>query len=104
MSTYAVNHLCREALRDPAFRKALRADPDAAVAGLDLTPPERDAVVAGEVGELFRMGANSFLLGYLVRFELLGLTIDSYRAKLRAAAGLDESDTAGSVFGSPKAS
>lgn len=89
MSTYAINHLCRQTLRDAAFREAMRSDPAAAVSGLELTPAERAAVVNGEVGELFRMGANTFLLGYLVRFGLLGLTLDSYRAKLRAAAGLD---------------
>lgn len=85
MSVYAVDHLCRQTLRDPAFREAMRADPRAALAGLPLTDRERNALVGGEVGELFAMGANAFLLGYLVRFGLLGLTIDSYREKLRAA-------------------
>ena len=86
MSVYAVNHLCRQTLRDPAFREAMRADPAAAIAGLPLTDAERDALVAGEVGTLFAMGVNSFLLGYLVRFGLLGLTLHSYREKLSAAA------------------
>jgi Aromatic-ring-opening dioxygenase LigAB, LigA subunit len=89
MSIYAVNYLCRETLRDHAFREAMRADPRKAVAGLALTEREREALIAGEVGELYAMGANAFLLGYLLRFELLGLTVDSYRAKLRAAAKLD---------------
>ncbi len=86
MSVYAVNHLCRQTLRDPAFREAMRVDPAAAVSGLPLTDSERDALVAGEVGQLFAMGVNAFLLGYLVRYGLLGLTIDSYREKLAAAA------------------
>lgn len=97
MSIYAVNHLCRQTLRDPAFREAMRSDPRAATAGLALTPSEREAVVNGEVGELYRMGANTFLLGYLVRFGLLGLTMDSYRAKLRAAANLTD-DATGPAF------
>ena len=88
MTTFAVNHLCRQTLRDAAFREAMRTNPRAAVAGLDLTPVEREAVISGEVGELRRMGANTFLLGYLVRFGLLGLTLESYRAKLRSATGL----------------
>ena len=96
MSTYAINHLCRQTLRDPTFREALRADPAGAVAGLDLTLAERNAIVHGEVGELYRHGANAFLLGYLVRFGLLGLTLDSYRAKLRTGAGLDGAATGGS--------
>jgi hypothetical protein len=86
MSIFAVNHLCRETLRDHAFREAMRADPRAALNGLRLTEREREALVAGEVGELYAMGANAFLLGYLVRFGLLGLTIESYREKLLAAA------------------
>ncbi len=90
MTTYAVNHLCRQTLRDPVFREAMRADPRAATANLALTPDEREALVHGEVGELYRMGANTFLLGYLVRFGLLGLTLDTYRARLRAAAKLDD--------------
>jgi Aromatic-ring-opening dioxygenase LigAB, LigA subunit len=89
MSIYAVNYLCRETLRDHAFREAMRSDPRKAVAGLPLTEREREALIAGEVGELYAMGANAFLLGYLLRFELVGLTLDSYRAKLRAAAKLD---------------
>lgn len=93
MSTYAVNHLCRQTLQDPAFRDAMRSDPRAATAGLALTPSEREAVVNGEVGELYRMGANTFLLGYLVRFGLLGLSLDSYRAKLRVAANLTDDAT-----------
>jgi hypothetical protein len=67
----------------------MRTDPRKAVAGLPLTDREREALIAGEVGELYAMGANAFLLGYLLRFELLGLTLDSYRAKLRAVAKLD---------------
>ena len=90
LSTYAVNHLCRQTLRDPAFREAMRSDPRAATAGLALTEQEREAVVNGEVGELHRMGANTFLLGYLVRFGLLGLTLETYRARLRAAANLGD--------------
>lgn len=93
MSTYAVNHLCRQTLRDPAFREAMRADPQAATAGLALTPAEREALVNGEVGELYSMGANTFLLGYLVRFGLLGLNFDNYRARLRAAANMGDEAT-----------
>ena len=37
MSVYAVNHLCREILRDHAFRAAMKADPAAAIAKYDLT-------------------------------------------------------------------
>ena len=37
MSIFAVNYLCREILRDHAFRAAMKADPAKALAPLDLT-------------------------------------------------------------------
>jgi hypothetical protein len=86
VSVYAVNYLCRQTLRNHGFREAMRKDPRTALAGLPLTEREREALIAGEVGELHLMGVNDFLLGYLLRFGLLGLTTDSYREKLIAAA------------------
>ena len=47
MSVFAVNHLCREVLRDHAFRAAMKADPAKALATLDLTDAERSALLAG---------------------------------------------------------
>jgi hypothetical protein len=41
MSIFAVNYLCREVLRDHAFRAAMKADPAEALAPLDLTDDER---------------------------------------------------------------
>ena len=86
MSVLAVNRLCRELLRDHAFRAAMQADPAAALAACDLTHQERDALLAGDVAALYRMGVNSFLLGYLCRFEVCGLTLDVYNARIRSAA------------------
>ena len=85
MSTLEVDRLCRRVMHDQAFRAAMSTDPKAAVADLPLSETERAALLSGEVGTLYAMGANAFLLGYLVRFGLLGLTLDSYRAKLIAA-------------------
>ncbi len=84
MSIYAVNHLCREVLRDHAFRAAMKADPAAALAPLDLTEAERNALIAGDVGELYRLGANGFLMGYLARFEVCGLNVGIYNERMRA--------------------
>jgi hypothetical protein len=84
MSIFAVNYLCREALRDHAFRAAMKADPAQALAPLDLTDQERRALVAGDVGTLFRMGANAFLMGYLARFEVCGLNVETYNQRMRA--------------------
>jgi len=84
MSIFAVNYLCREVLRDHAFRAAMKADPAKALASLDLTDEERRALVAGDVGALFRMGVNGFLMGYLARFEVCGLNVETYNQRMRA--------------------
>ena len=88
MSVFAVNHLCRELLRDHRFRAAMKADPAAALAGLDLTANERKALLAGDVATLYRMGVNSFLMGYLCRFEVCGLTLEVYNSRIRTAVPL----------------
>ena len=90
MSIYAVNYLCREVLRDHAFRAAMKADPAQALAPLDLTEPERSALVAGDVGALYRMGVNGFLMGYLARFEVCGLNVGNYNERMRAVKVDDE--------------
>lgn len=84
MSIYAVNYLCREVLRDHGFRAAMKADPASALAPLDLTDDESRALLAGDVGTLFRMGANGFLMAYLARFEVCGLNVASYNERMRA--------------------
>ncbi len=84
MSTYAVNYLCREVLRDHAFRAAMKADAAKALAPLDLTDEERSALRAGDVGTLFRSGGNGFLMGYLARFEVCGLNVETYNQRMRA--------------------
>jgi hypothetical protein len=84
MSIFAVNYLCREVLRDHAFRAAMKADPVTALAPLDLTDEERRALIAGDVGTLYRMGVNGFLMGYLARYEVCGLNVESYNQRMRA--------------------
>lgn len=86
MSVYAVNHICRELLRDHGFRAAMKVDPAKALEGKNLTEPERNALLAGDVATLYRMGVNSFLMGYLCRFEVCGLTLDTYNNRIRSAA------------------
>ncbi len=84
MSIFTVNHLCREVLRDHAFRAAMKADPAKALAPLDLTDEERRLLTAGDVGQLYRMGANGFLMNYLARFEVCGLNAETYNQRMRA--------------------
>ena len=84
MSIFACNHLFREILRDHAFRDAMKADPGKALEGKDLTDEERAAMLAGDVGKLFRMGCNSFLMNYMARFEVCGLNVPTYNERMRA--------------------
>jgi Aromatic-ring-opening dioxygenase LigAB, LigA subunit len=85
MSVYAVNKLCRDALHDRAFREALRADPAAAIGPLDLSEDERKALLAGDVAWLFEHGCHPFLLAYLTRWDLFGLTVPVYSERIRKA-------------------
>ena len=84
MSIFAVNHLCRELLRDHAFRAAMKADPAKALAVLELSDQERKALLAGDVGMLYRMGVNAFLMNYMARFEVCGLNGETYNQRMRA--------------------
>lgn len=85
MSVYAVNKLCRDALRDLAFREALKRDPAGAIAPLDLGADERNALLSGDVARLFEAGCHPFLLAYLPRFELFGLSVPLYSERIRKA-------------------
>jgi hypothetical protein len=95
MAIFTVNHLCREILRDHAFRAAMKADPAKALAPLDLTDEERSALLAGDVGKLFRMGANAFLMAYMARFEVCGLNVENYNERMRAVKVDEEGQPVG---------
>jgi hypothetical protein len=85
MSIYAVNKLCRDALHDLAFREALQRDPQSAIAPLALTNDERTALLAGDVAWLYEHGAHPFLLTYLTRWDLFGLSVARYSERIRTA-------------------
>jgi hypothetical protein len=102
MSVYAVNYLCREVLRDHAFRAAMKADPAAAVARYDLTEEERAALLAGDVAKLYRLGVNAFLMGYLPRFEVCGLTMPIYNERIRSAGVQESAVSSQSSEGKPQ--
>lgn len=85
MSVLAVNRVCRELLRDQAFRAAMKTDPAKALAACDLTEDERAAMLAGDVAALHHMGVNDFLMGYLARFQVCGLNVSIYSERIRTA-------------------
>ena len=86
MSIYWVNFVCRQLVRDPEFRRQMKEVPDSALSTYQLTSTERSALASGDVGTLYGLGANGFLLGYLCRYEIAGLTLDIYGQRMRAVA------------------
>ena len=85
MSVYAVNKLCRDALHDLAFRDAIKRDAAAAIAPRDLTEDERQALLTGDVARLYEWGCHPFLLAYLARWDLFGITGPLYNERIRKA-------------------
>jgi Aromatic-ring-opening dioxygenase LigAB, LigA subunit len=85
MSVYQLNKLCHRMLADLEFRDAMKRDTTAAIAPYDLTTQEREALLAGDVARLFEMGVHPFLLSFLTRYEIVGLTADVYSERIRAA-------------------
>ena len=76
----------REAMRAiPAEIRPLKRDPANAIAQLDLTADERSALLCGDVARLYEWGCHPFLLAYLPRWELFGLTIPLYSERIRKA-------------------
>jgi Aromatic-ring-opening dioxygenase LigAB, LigA subunit len=85
VSIYDVNLVGRRVLHDEAFRKRLQTDPESALAELDLTEQERDALLAGDVGRLYHLGAHEYLLLNVARYRALGLDPKVFSERIRAA-------------------
>ena len=86
MSAYAVNKVCYRVVHDPPFRQMLGEDPEAVLRAVDppLTEGELEALLAGDVGTLSRMGANDFMLHNLGRFGVLGLDLTIFAERIRS--------------------
>jgi hypothetical protein len=81
-----VNHLCRDMTRNAELREAFLSDPEGALQRYPrkFTDAERKALLGGDVGTLYRMGVNAYWMGYLARYGVFGLTIESYSERVRA--------------------
>jgi hypothetical protein len=86
MSIYEVNLVGRRVLHDPEFREQLRTNPESALSGLELADEERDALLAGEVGRLYALGAHEYLLMNLARYGVLGLDAVTFSDRIRGAS------------------
>jgi hypothetical protein len=78
VSIYAIHKIAHLVQKDPAFRGRMQRDPAPTIADFPLTDQERRALLAGDVGELTRLGAHGYLLGHLARHGVVGLTMDNY--------------------------
>jgi hypothetical protein len=67
--------------RDPAAQKRFLAERTGALSVYDLTAEERDAIVAGDIGLLYVLGANGQLLMHYA--ALLGMEWSAYIAAMR---------------------
>jgi len=62
VSRYAVNSLLYRLKKEPDFRERFAADPAAALAGLDLTEPERSAFIARDMRKINELGGYLHLV------------------------------------------
>lgn len=72
VSLYGIHKTLWLVQNDLGFRERLRTEPEAALAGLPLTDRERHALLNNDVAELYRMGAHTFLMSRLPRFNAFG--------------------------------
>lgn len=67
--------------RDPVMQKKFLADRGAVADGYELTPEERGALIAGDIGLIYVLGANGQLLMHFA--ALLGMEWSAYIAAMR---------------------
>ena len=59
------------------------------MAPLALTDEECTALLSGDVAWLYQRGAHPYLLTYLIRWELFGLTAPIYSERMRVLRDAD---------------
>jgi hypothetical protein len=89
VSLYGIHKTLYLLQNDLDFRERLRTEPEAALASMPLSDKERQALLTNDVAELYRMGAHTFLMSRLPRFNAVGgLTREQYQERLKVV--LDE--------------
>ena len=81
MSLYGTQKLLFHLNRDPAVQKRYGDNLPALLEDYDLTDEEREAILAGDVGKLYVLGANGQLLMHFA--ALLGMPWADYIAAMR---------------------
>ena len=81
MSLYQMQKFLFDINRDPAVQQRFLAEPSQVLSVYDLTPEERDAIIAGDIGLLYVLGANGQLLMHYA--ALLGMEWSAYISAMR---------------------
>ena len=82
MSLYQMQKFLFDINRDRSVQAQFRERPDQVLARYDLTPEEREAIAAGDIGLIYVLGANGQLLMHYAAF--LGMPWADYIAAMRA--------------------
>jgi hypothetical protein len=81
MSLYHMQKFLFDINRDPAVQKRFLADRTAVVEGYQLDAEERQAILGGDIGLIYVLGANGQLLMHYA--ALLGLEWNAYLEAMR---------------------
>jgi hypothetical protein len=81
MSLYQIQKFLFDINRDPAVQRRFLAERSSVPAAYDLTDEERSAIIAGDIGLLYVLGANGQLLMHFA--ALLGMEWSAYIAAMR---------------------
>jgi hypothetical protein len=81
MSLYQMQKFLFDINRDPAVQQRFLVERTQVLSVYDLTLEERDAIIAGDIGLLYVLGANGQLLMHYA--ALLGMEWSAYIAAMR---------------------
>lgn len=85
MSVYGVHKFLRSCLHDTDFRSRALEDPEAALAQMPLDEAEKRALREGDIAWLYENGVHAFLLSYLTRWTLFGVSVPIYSERIQQA-------------------
>jgi hypothetical protein len=81
MSLYQMQKFLFDINRDPAVQQRFLVERTQVLSVYDLTPEEREAIIAGDIGLLYVLGANGQLLMHYA--ALLGMEWSAYIEAMR---------------------
>jgi hypothetical protein len=88
MSLYGVQNAMYQLKKDKALQARFKQDAVRALEGHDLTAAERDALVAGDLAGLYRMGVHPLLLAPYSR--MMGIPRPKYQELLTPLKGVQQ--------------